>query len=154
MSSTENTATTGKGFDGFSDDERAAMKAHASELKKAARRGGKASAADGERDVLEKIAEMAEDDRVLAEAVHAVIRAAAPDLTPKTWYGMPAYAKDGAVVCFFKPAAKFKTRYATLDFNDGATLEDGAMWPSAFALKELTPDTEAHIAALVRQAAG
>ncbi|WP_260477646.1 iron chaperone [Nonomuraea sp. WAC 01424] len=154
MSSTENTATTGKGFDGFSDDERAAMKAHASELKKAARRGGKASAADGERDVLEKIAEMAEDDRVLAEAVHAVIRAAAPDLTPKTWYGMPAYAKDGAVVCFFKPAAKFKTRYATLDFNDGATLEDGAMWPSAFALKELTPDTEARIAALVRQAAG
>ncbi|MFI9596534.1 iron chaperone [Nonomuraea sp. NPDC052265] len=154
MSTTKKTAATGKGFEGFSEDERAAMKAHAGELKKAARRGGKASAADGERDVLEKIAEMAEDDRVLAEAVHAVIRAAAPDLTPKTWYGMPAYAKDGSVVCFFKPAAKFKSRYATLDFNDGATLEDGAMWPSAFALKELTPDAEARIAALVKQAAG
>ncbi|MEU1393948.1 MULTISPECIES: DUF1801 domain-containing protein [unclassified Nonomuraea] len=154
MSTTENTAAAGKGFEGFSEDERAAMKAHASELKKAARRGGKASAADGERDVLEKIAEMAEDDRVLAEAVHALIRAVAPDLTPKTWYGMPAYAKDGNIVCSFKPAAKFKSRYAILDFNDGAALEDGAMWPCAFALKELTPNAEARIAALVQQAAG
>ncbi|MFI7425315.1 iron chaperone [Nonomuraea sp. NPDC049684] len=154
MSTAKNTAASDKGFEGFTEDERAAMKAHATELKKAARRGGKASAADGERDVLEKIAEMAEDDRVLAEAVHAIIRAAAPDLTPKTWYGMPAYARNGSVVCFFKPAAKFKSRFATLDFNDGSPLEDGAMWPSAFALKELTPDTEARIAALVRQAAG
>ncbi|MEU1728898.1 DUF1801 domain-containing protein [Nonomuraea sp. NPDC005692] len=153
MSTTNNTAAAGKGFEGFSEDERAAMKAHASELKKAARRGGKASAADGERDVLEKIAEMAEDDRVLAEAVHALIRAVAPDLMPKTWYGMPAYAKDGNIVCSFKPAAKFKSRYAILDFNDGAALEDGALWPCAFALKELTPDAEARIAALVRQAA-
>ncbi|MGW2160792.1 iron chaperone [Nonomuraea sp. NPDC001699] len=154
MSTTKKTGADTKGFEGFSEDERAAMKAHSSELKKAARRGGKATAADGDRDILEKIAEMAEDDRVLAEAVHAIIRSAAPDLTPKTWYGMPAYAKDGSVVCFFKPAAKFKSRYATLDFNDGATLEDGAMWPSAFALKELTPETEARIAALVQRAAG
>ena len=121
-------------------------------MKTAARRGPRAAKADGESDVLAKIAEMAEPDRALAERVHALVKASAPDLAPRTWYGMPAYAKDGKIVCFFQPAQKFKTRYATLGFNDTANLDDGAMWPIAFALKELTAADEARIAALVEQA--
>jgi hypothetical protein len=112
-----------------------------------------ASRADGERDLLEKITAMAEPDRAMAERLHAIITASAPDLAPKTWYGMPAYANnDGKIVCFFQPASKFKTRYATLGFNDSARLDDGAMWPVAYALTELTPADEARIAALVKQA--
>ncbi|MEV4176795.1 DUF1801 domain-containing protein [Nonomuraea sp. NPDC049709] len=150
---TKTTTAAGKTFDGFTDDERAAMKEHAQELKTAARRGSRASAADVERDVLAKIAEMADADRVLAERIHAIVKAAAPGLSPKLWYGMPAYAKDGKVVCFFQSAAKFKARYATLGFNDPANLDDGAMWPTAFALTALTPDSEAMIGALLKRAA-
>ncbi|GII52024.1 hypothetical protein Pth03_04130 [Planotetraspora thailandica] len=152
MKETQNTAA-GKTFDGFTDEERAAMKEHAQELKTAARRGSRATRSDGERDVLEKIAEMAEEDRVIAERLHAIIKVSAPALSPKLWYGMPAYAKDGKVVCFFQSAAKFKARYATLGFNDPANLDDGTMWPTAFALTELTADDEARIGALVKQAA-
>jgi uncharacterized protein YdhG (YjbR/CyaY superfamily) len=129
------------------------MKDHALELKAAKKRGTKASAADGETDVLAKIAEMSETDRVLAEQVHSIVRAAAPGLTPKLWYGMPAYAKDGKIVCFFQSAAKFKARYATLGFNDPANLDDGAMWPTAFALTKLTADDEQRIIDLVARAA-
>ena len=118
----------------------------------AARPGPRADKADGESAVLAKIAEMTEPDRALAERLHALIKASAPVLSPRTWYGMPAYAKDGKIVCFFQPAQKFKTRYATLGFNDVAHLDDGAMWPIAFALTELTPADEARIAALVEQA--
>ena len=134
---------------GFTDEERGAMKQRARELK-AERRG--ASAADAERDVLDKIAEMAEPDRAMAERLHAIIKASAPALSPRLYYGMPAYAKDGKVVCFFQPAQKFKTRYATFGFNDSANLDEGAMWPVAFALKELTAADEARIGALVQQA--
>ena len=144
--------TTGMGSKGFTDEERAAMKEHAHELKTAARRGPRAAKADGESDVLAKIAEMSEPDRALAERLHAIIKASAPTLSPRTWYGMPAYAQDGKIVCFFQPAQKFKTRYATLGFNDTANLDDGAMWPIAFALTELTADDEARIGALVEQA--
>ncbi|MFI9843506.1 iron chaperone [Nonomuraea sp. NPDC051941] len=156
MSETKTTTKStaaGSKFDGFTDDERAAMKEHAQELKKAARRGAGAKAADAERDVLEKIAEMAEADRVIAERIHAIVKADAPSLTAKLWYGQPAYAKDGKIVCFFQPAQKFKTRYATLGFNDPANLDDGTMWPTAFALTELTADDEARIGALVKRAA-
>ena len=132
---------------GFTDEERAAMRERANEVKKA--RGGKG---DGEGDVLAKIAEMGTPDRVMAERLHAIVKATAPDLTPRTWYGMPAYAKDDKVVCFFKSAQKFKTRYATLGFSDKANLDDGAMWPTDFALKELTADVEKGIGALVRKA--
>ncbi|MFF9896334.1 MULTISPECIES: iron chaperone [Streptomyces] len=125
------------------------MKERAKEVK-AARRGK----ADGESELLAKVAEMAEPDRVLAERVHAIVRAAAPELTPKTWYGMPAYARDGKVVCFFQSAGKFKARYATLGFNDAAHLDDGAMWPTAFALTELTAAVEERITELVKRAAG
>ncbi|MGW6496042.1 iron chaperone [Nonomuraea angiospora] len=149
---TKTTAAGGK-FDGFTDDERAAMKEHAQELKKAARRGSAAKAADAERDVLEKIAEMVDEDRVIAERIHAIVKASAPSLTAKLWYGQPAYAKDGKIVCFFQPSQKFKTRYSTLGFNDPANLDDGTMWPTAFALTELTDDSEARISALVKQAA-
>ncbi|MFI5488581.1 iron chaperone [Micromonospora echinaurantiaca] len=142
------TATANK-YDGFTDDERSAMKERAKELKSAARRGAKA---DPETDVLAKIAEMAESDRVIAERLHAVIKASAPGLTAKLWYGMPAYARNGKVVCFFQSAAKFKTRYAVLGFSDEANLDDGVMWPTYFALTELTADSEARIAALVKQA--
>ncbi len=135
----------------FTAEERAAMKEHATEVKAAARKGKNA---DLEPDVLAKIAEMEGQDRVLAEKVHAIVRAAAPHLTPRLWYGMPAYAKDGAVLCFFQGADKFKARYATLGFNDGAALDDGAIWPTAFALTELTPEVEERITDLVRRAAG
>src|SRR5579859_4803993 len=137
----------------FSADERAAMKDHSQELKAAARRGSKASKADGEADLLAKIAEMTPDDRELAERLHAIIMATAPDLEPKTWYGMPAYAKDGTLVCHFQPAQKFKTRYPTLGFSDKANLDDGSMWPVAYALTTLTKADEARIAALVKKAA-
>ena len=131
---------------GFSAEERAAMKERARELKAASRR------ADGERDVLAKIAEMPESDRVMAQRIHEIITASAPSLSPKTWYGMPAYALDGKVVCFFTSADKFKSRYATIGFNDTANLDEGAMWPTSFALKELTAADEARIAALVKKA--
>jgi uncharacterized protein YdhG (YjbR/CyaY superfamily) len=137
---------------GFTADERAAMKDHAQELKTAARRGPRAAKADGEGDVLAKIAEMPEPDRARAERIHAIVKASAPALSPRTWYGMPAYAKDGKIVCFFQPAQKFKTRYATLGFNDVANLDEGTMWPIAYALTELTAADEARIGALVKQA--
>jgi uncharacterized protein YdhG (YjbR/CyaY superfamily) len=138
--------------EGFTDEERAAMKERAQEVKATGRRGQRSGKADGESDVLAKIAEMSEPDRAMAERLHAIVRASAPDLSPRTWYGMPAYAKDGDVVCFFQSAQKFKARYATLGFNDKANLDDGAMWPTAYALKELTPAEEARIGALVRKA--
>jgi uncharacterized protein YdhG (YjbR/CyaY superfamily) len=137
-------------FQGLTDEERAAMKQRTQELKAEARASRDREA--GERDVLAKIAEMPEADRVMAERLHAVVTASAPALSPKTWYGMPAYAKDGKIVCFFQSAHKFKTRYATFGFNDSANLDDGAMWPVAFALTELTAADEARIAALVKKA--
>jgi uncharacterized protein YdhG (YjbR/CyaY superfamily) len=143
---------TGKASDGFTDEERAAMKERAQELKAAARRGSRAGKADGEHDVLAKIAEMPEPDRAMAERLHAVIKASAPALSPRTWYGMPAYAMDGKVVCFFQSAHKFKTRYASFGFSDAASLDDGAMWPTAFALVKLTAADEARIRALVKKA--
>ncbi|HEV3214339.1 MAG TPA: DUF1801 domain-containing protein [Vicinamibacterales bacterium] len=146
------TRTSRKASKGFTDEERAAMKEHVQELKAAARRGPRVHEAGGERDVLAKIAEMPERDRAMAERLHAVIRAAAPALSPKTWYGMPAYAKDGNVVCFFQSGQKFKTRYATFGFSDKANLDEGAMWPTAFALKALTSAEEARIGALVKKA--
>jgi uncharacterized protein YdhG (YjbR/CyaY superfamily) len=148
----KSTTASDKAFGGFTAEERAAMKEHSRELKSAARRGSRASETDGESDVLAKIAEMPESDRVMAERLHAIIKASAPDLSPRTWYGMPAYAKDGKVVCFFQPAQKFKSRYGTLGFNDAANLDDGTMWPIAFALTELTADDETRIGALVRKA--
>ena len=128
------------------------MKERTKELKTEARRGRRAGKADAEREVLAKIAEMPESDRAMAERLHAVIKASAPALSPKTWYGMPAYAKDGKIVCFFQAAQKFKTRYATFGFNDTANLDEGTMWPIAFALTELTAADEARIAALVKKA--
>jgi uncharacterized protein YdhG (YjbR/CyaY superfamily) len=144
--------TAGKKREGFTDDERGAIQERAKELKASARRGAPADKADGESEVLAKIAEMTEPDRAMAERVHAVIKASAPDLSPRTWYGMPAYANDGRVVCFFQPAQKFKSRYATLGFNDGANLDEGTMWPTAFALTKLTKADEKRIAALVKRA--
>jgi uncharacterized protein YdhG (YjbR/CyaY superfamily) len=137
----------------FSDDERAAMKERAAEVKRAKRRGPQ-SAADGEHEVRAKIAEMAEADRALAERIHAIVMASAPDLTPRTWYGMPAYARDGKLICFFQPAGKFKARYATLGFDENAHLDEGTMWPTAYALTELTAADEARISELVRKALG
>lgn len=144
-----NASTAG---DGFTDDERAAMKERAKELKAAARSGAKR--ADGEADLLAKIAEMPEPDRVMAQRIHEIVSELAPQLDPKTWYGMPAYARDGKVVVFFQSADKFKARYATLGFQDTAHLDDGAMWPTSFALTELTKADEARIAELVKRAAG
>ena len=139
--------TAKKATDGFSDEEKAAAKERVRELKKATSRE------EGERDLLQKIAEMSEHDRALAKRLHALITANAPDLAPKTWYGQPAYAdKDGKIICFFQPASKFKTRYATFGFNDSARLDEGSMWPVAFALKELTAADEAKITALVKKA--
>ena len=136
----------------FSDEERGAMKDRVRELKTAARRGPREDKADGESEVLAKIAELPKSDRALGERLHAVIKASAPSLSPRLWYGMPAYAKDGSIVCHFQPAQKFKTRYATLGFSDKAKLDEGAMWPVAFALKELTAAEEARIGALVKKA--
>jgi uncharacterized protein YdhG (YjbR/CyaY superfamily) len=135
---------------GFTDEERAAMKERAQELKAEARASKKK--AEGESDVLAKIAEMQGSDRAIAERLHAIVTDSAPDLSPKTWYGMPAYAKDGKVVCFFQSAAKFKSRYATFGFSDEANLDEGAMWPTSFALEELTPADEKKIAALLKKA--
>ena len=145
-------AAENKTSGGFTAEERAAMKEHGQELKTAARRSPRAARADGEGDVLAKIAEMPEPDRVMAERIHAIVKASAPALLPRTWYGMPAYAKDGKIVCFFQPAQKFKTRYATLGFNDAANLDEGTMWPVAYALTELTAADEARIGALVKKA--
>jgi len=145
-------STTGRTSKGFTEEERAALKERAQELKASARRSPGAGKADGESEVLAKIAEMPEPDRVVAERLHAIIKASAPALSPRTWYGMPAYAKDGNVVCFFQSSQKFKTRYATLGFSDKANLDEGAMWPTTFALAELTADSEARIGALVKKA--
>ena len=145
-------STTGKASTGFTDEERAAMRERAQELKAAERRGPRSGKADGENDVLARIAEMPEPDRALAERLHAIVKASAPALSPRTWYGMPGYAKDGSVVCFFQSAHKFKTRYATFGFSDKANLDDGAMWSTTFALKELTAAEEARIGALVKKA--
>ena len=144
-----------KSYEGFTDEERAAMKDRAQELKAAGRRGSRtAKKADGESEVLAKIAQMQDADRALAERIHAIVQAAEPDLAPTTWYGMPAYAKDGKLICFFQTAQKFKTRYATLGFSDKANLDDGTMWPTSYALTtELTAADEARIGALVKQAA-
>jgi uncharacterized protein YdhG (YjbR/CyaY superfamily) len=150
--SAKTTTATDQKFEGLSDVERAAMKERTKELKAEARRGPRAGKADGERDVLAKIAEMPEPDRAMAERLHAIIKASAPALSPKTWYGMPAYAKDGKVVCYFTPASKFKERYATFGFNATANLDEGAMWPTSFALMELTAAEEARIGALVKKA--
>src|SRR5881227_1598964 len=144
--------TTGKASKGFTDEERAAMRERAQELKAAARRGPRAGKADGESDVLAKIAEMPKPDRTMAERLHAIVKASAPALSPRTWYGMPAYAKDDHVVCFFQSAHKFKARYATFGFSDKANLDEGTVWPVAFALKELTAAAEAKIGALVKKA--
>ena len=142
---TRSTATQKKSA-GFTAEEREAMKERARELKAEAR------GADGEKDVLAKIAEMPKADRDMAKRLHAIVKASAPELSPKTWYGMPAYAKDGKVVCFYQSAHRFKSRYGTFGFSDKANLDDGAMWPTSFALKELTAAEEARIAALVKQA--
>lgn len=150
--SAKSPTASGKEAKGFTDEERAAMAERAQEVRAAARRGSRASKADGESDVLAKIAEMPEPDRAMAERLHAIIKASAPALAPRTWYGMPTYAKDGDVVCFFQCARKFKSRYATLGFSDKANLDEGSMWPTAFALKELTADDEARINALVKKA--
>ena len=138
---------------GFTAEERAAMKERAKEIKAEARRGSRADkAAEDESAVLAKIAEMQEPDRAMGERLHALIKASAPALSPRLWYGMPAYAKDGKVLCFFQSADKFKSRYATFGFDDSANLDDGPMWPTSFALKELTPAAEARIAELVKRA--
>lgn len=148
----KDTQTSAKTYEGFTDEERAAMKDRAKELKAAGRRGSRADKTDGESAVLAKLAEMNEPDRVVGERLHAIIKASAPVLSPKLWYGMPAYAQDGKIICFFQSAQKFNTRYATLGFSDKANLDDGTMWPTAFALTELTAADEARIAALVKQA--
>ena len=150
--SARSTTATDKKFEGFTDEERGAMKERAQELKAAARRGPRGKKTDDESAVLAKIAEMPESDRAMAERLHAIIKSSAPALSPKLWYGMPAYAKDGKVVCFFQSAQKFKSRYATFGFNDSANLDEGAMWPTAFALMELTAADEARIGALVKKA--
>jgi len=144
--SAKSTTATDKKSKGFTDEERAAMKERARELK------AEALKADGESAVLAKIAEMQGSERAMAKRLHAIIKASAPALSPKTWYGMPAYAKDGKVVCFFQSAQKFKSRYATFGFSDEANLDEGAMWPTSFALKELTAAEEARIGALVKKA--
>ncbi len=150
--SAKSATVTGKAVKGFTDEERAAMKERVQELKAEARRGPRAKRADGESDLFAQIAKMPERDRAMAERLHAIIKASAPALSPRTWYGMPAYAKDGNVVCFFQSAHKFKARYATLGFSDKANLDEGTVWPVAFALKELTAADEARIAALVKKA--
>jgi uncharacterized protein YdhG (YjbR/CyaY superfamily) len=148
--SAKNTTATDKKSQGFTDEERAATKERAQELKAEARINKKRE--EGEKALFEKVAEMEGADRAMAEKIHDIISTSAPDLLPKTWYGMPAYAKNGEVVCFFQSAQKFNARYATLGFNDTANLDEGAMWPTSFALKELTPDVEAKIEALVKKA--
>ena len=150
--SAKSTSAIGKASKGFTDEERAAMREYAKERKAAARPDSRAGKADEEGAVLEKIAAMPAPDRIMGERLHAIIKASAPELSPRLWYGMPAYAKDGKVVCFFQDAQKFKTRYATFGFSDKANLDEGHMWPTAFALKELTAADEARIGALVKKA--
>src|SRR5574341_142823 len=150
--SSKSTTAIDKKSGGFTDEERAAMKERAQELKAQARSGPRGDQVDGESAVLAKIAEMSEPDRAMAKRLHAIIKASAPGLSPKTWYGMPAYAKDGKVVCFFQSAQKFRSRYATFGFSDEAHLDEGAMWPTSFALKELGAAEEARIGALVKKA--
>jgi uncharacterized protein YdhG (YjbR/CyaY superfamily) len=150
--SAKNTTVIVKKFKGFTDEERGAMRERVQELKAAARRGPRAGKADDAGAVLAKIAAMRAPDRAIGERLHAIVTGSAPDLSPKLWYGMPAYAKDGKVVCFFQSAQKFNTRYATLGFSDKASLDDGHMWPTAFALKELTAAEAARIGALVKKA--
>jgi uncharacterized protein YdhG (YjbR/CyaY superfamily) len=150
--SSKSTTAINKKSKRFTEEERAAMKERAQELKAEGRRGPRADKADGESAVLAKIAEMPKPDRAMAKRLHAIIKASAPALSPKTWYGMPAYAKDGKVVCFFQSAQKFNSRYATFGFSDEANLDEGAMWPTSFALKELTAAEEAKISALVKKA--
>jgi len=142
--SAKSTTATKRRYDAFTDEEKGAMKDRVQELK--------LSKAEGESAVLEKIAEMSESDRAMAKRLHAVVKAAAPALSPKLWYGMPAYARDGKIICFFQPAKKFKTRYATIGFNDSANLDDGGLWPVAYALKKLTTAEEAKVVALVKKA--
>ena len=144
MTETKKSAKRPGEADAWTEDEKSAMRERARELK--------AGKADGERDILAKIAEMPPSDRSMAERIHAIVKASAPTLTSRTYYGMPAYARDGKVICFFQPAAKFKARYATFGFNDDANLDEGSMWPTSWALKELTPADEAQIAALVKKA--
>ncbi len=150
--SSKSTTATGTKPTGFTGEERAAMRERVEELKAEARRGSRKGTPDGESAVLAKIAALPQPDRALAERIHAIVKANAPTLSPRTWYGMPAYAKDGNVVCFFQSAQKFRTRYATLGFTDKAKLDEGRMWPTAFALKELTVAEEAKIGALVKKA--
>ena len=150
--SAKSTTAIGKTSKGFTEEERVAMKERVQELKAAARRGPREDKADGESAVLAKIAGMPEPDRAMGKRLHAIVKASAPALSPRLWYGMPAYAKDGKVVCFFQSAQKFKTRYATFGFSDAANLDEGAMWPVAFALKEVTAAEEARIGALVKKA--
>jgi hypothetical protein len=150
--SAKGTTSINKKFKGFTAEERVAMKERIQELKASERRGSRAGKAEGESTVLAKIAEMPEPDRAMGKRLHAIIKASAPALSPRLWYGMPAYAKDGNVVCFFQSAQKFKTRYATFGFSDKANLDEGAMWPTAFALTELTAADEARIGALVKKA--
>ncbi|HLE89185.1 MAG TPA: DUF1801 domain-containing protein [Candidatus Limnocylindria bacterium] len=152
MKDTQTTKRTGEGSQTWTDDERDAMKERAKELKAAARRGSRGDKADGERDLLAKIAEMPESDRAMAERIHAIVKASAPDLSARTWYGMPAYAKNGKVVCFFQAADKFKARYATFGFSDDANLDEGSMWATSWALTKLTAADEAMIGALVKKA--
>ena len=150
--SVKSTTASDKKFKGFTSEERAAMKDRAQELKAEAGRGPRAGKADGESDVLAKIAEMQGSDRAMAKRLHAIIKANVPALSPKTWYGMPAYARDGKVVCFFQSAQKFNSRYATFGLSDTAKLDEGAMWPTSFALKDLTATEETRITALVKRA--
>jgi uncharacterized protein YdhG (YjbR/CyaY superfamily) len=150
--SAKSTTATKKRYEGFTAEEKAAMQDRVQEMKVDGRRGSRADKADVESEVLAKIAELPTTDRDMAKRLHAVIKASAPALSPKLWYGMPAYAKDGKIVCFFQSSHKFKTRYATLGFNDAARLDEGNMWPTAFALMKLTPADEARIGALVKKA--
>ena len=150
--SAKSTSVSSAKSKGFTDEERAAMRERAQELKAEARRGPRGGKADGESDVLAKIAEMPEPDRAMAKRLHAIIKASVPALSPKTWYGMPAYAKDDKVVCFFQSGHKFKSRYATFGFSDAADLDEGPMWPTSFALKELNAAEETRISALVKKA--
>lgn len=153
MTDAKKTTTRGTSAAGWTDEERAAMKEHAEELRKAKKRGGKTSKAAGEADLLEKIAEMPDADRAMAERIHTTVMAAAPDLAPRTWYGMPAWANtDGKVLCFFTAASKFKERYASFGFNAVANLDEGSMWPTSWALTKLTKADEAKIAELVKKA--
>ncbi|MBT2584917.1 iron chaperone [Arthrobacter sp. ISL-95] len=152
MTDTGKPGTKEKSYDGFTEEERAAMKERAQELKKVPRK--KASEADGEDDVMAKIAEMPESDKLIAERLHAIVKEHAPELSPRTWYGMPAYARDGKNVVFFQSSHKFKARYATLGFEENAKLDDGAMWSTSFAVTEITPEVEARIVELVKKAMG